>query len=79
MPDRPVVALDISVLLRLPGLDVVQGTPCFLDQIVSVELMQSGPLSTLMASELPRHPMISLSDWTTHSAVALAAVVIYWI
>ena len=31
MPDRPVVALDIGVLLRLSGLDVVQGSALLLN------------------------------------------------
>ena len=30
MPDRPVVALDVSVLLRLPGLDVQDSNTLFL-------------------------------------------------
>lgn len=39
MPDRPVVTLDISVLLRLAGLDVVQRNALLPAKTIGVERM----------------------------------------
>lgn len=49
VPDRPVVALDIAVLLGLAGLDMEQGDALFSAHSMSVPLTYSGPLSTLIA------------------------------
>jgi hypothetical protein len=68
MPDRAVVALDIGVLLRLTGLDVLDGDALFLGPFSSLPLMYSGPLSTLMVPGLPRHSMILSRLRMTRSA-----------
>lgn len=64
MPNRPVAALDINILLGLAKLDVLDCNT----MLLSVSLMYSGPLSTLIVSGLQRHSMILSRLRTTRSA-----------
>jgi hypothetical protein len=55
--DRPVVAFDVGVLLRVAGLDVIQPDTSALGPGDKGPLMYP-PLSLRMTCGLPRHSMI---------------------
>ena len=65
--DRPVVTLDVSVLLRLARLNEINANARLAAHASVTALMYSGPLSQRIASGLPRHSMIRSSDLMTRS------------
>lgn len=68
VPDRPVVALDISVLLWFHGCTWAKAMPLFSAHSMRVLLIYSGPLLTRMVLGAPRHSMNWFSALTTRSA-----------
>ena len=56
--DRPVVAFDVGILLRVARLDVIQPDAFAFSPGDEGALMYSGLLSLLMTCGLPRHSMI---------------------
>ncbi|MNT58135.1 hypothetical protein D3C72_1955530 [compost metagenome] len=68
MSDGPVIASDISILLRLARLNVAQGDASFLGPLHQLAADVFRPLSTRIAIGLPRHSMIWFRLRMTRSA-----------